>query len=111
MTTRKSDRPISELVPCQPLVDVDGVVRFRANPYVRWMYDKLLEVSGIGLNELVLLPEREKGFEEQPVADLVQLIQLLGRSVGGYEELDFVPDEEVERVLLAAKKFEKGGKR
>jgi hypothetical protein len=83
------------LPPMQPLCrDDDGVVRFRANPLVRALYDAARR-AGLGLNELAALP-----FDDD---DRAQLAQLLGYSLAGWCELSYVSDDAVCRALDAAR--------
>lgn len=65
----------------QPLVVVDEVVRFRANAIVRY----LLDSGPFDMNHLATLP-----FSD---ADREQFAQLIGYSLGGFSELDYVSDE------------------
>lgn len=67
--------------PSQPLVTDDhGVVRFHANAIVR----HLLDHGGIDLNRLALLRFTD--------ADRAQFAQLIGYSLSGFGELDYVTD-------------------
>lgn len=72
--------------PIQPLHDVDGVTRFRANEIVRY----LLDHNGgkkIDLNSLAY-----HGFS---VDDWEQFAQLIGYSLSGFSELSYARDETV----------------
>jgi len=70
--------------PQQPLVWDDTVIRFRENRIVRF----LLDAGPFDLNQLAHMP-----FDDD---EREQLAQLLGYSVGGFMELDFVSDSAAE---------------
>lgn len=73
--------------PMQPVVLApDGVVRFKANAIVRHLLDR----GGSDLNKLAELP-----FD---VDDRVQFAQLIGYSVSGFGDLDYVPRSVVRRA-------------
>jgi hypothetical protein len=79
-----------EDLPRQPIeMDKHGVVRFRANSLVRY----LLDAGGIDMSQIRLLPNI-------PREELRQFYQLIGYSVGGYEEV-FDQDEDEEDVATA----------
>lgn len=61
--------------PMQPLVVVDDRVRFKANKIVRYLLDR----GSINLNKIAA-----EDFQQE---DLDQFYQLIGTSVGGYDEL------------------------
>ncbi len=68
--------------PIQPLEnDGDGVIRFKQNRIVRTLLDK----GSIDLNDLARM-----GFDNE---DHEQFAQLIGYSLGGLAELDYVSDE------------------
>ena len=71
---------------------------------MRWMYDRGREAGLFDLHEMSDLPLREPGFDERQ-GEYVQLMQLLGYSVSGYGDLDFVPREEVDRADAEAGKL------
>lgn len=72
--------------PLQPVVwDGKGVVRFQANPIVRYLIDWARE-RGLGLHELALL----SGSEGWDKADWEHFAQLHGYSVSGWGGLDYV---------------------
>ena len=72
------------LHPMQPLVvDEKGVVRFRENKIVDWLF----HTGKLDLNELAMMQEN---FD---AADHMQIAQLLGYSVSGYGDLSYVTDE------------------
>ncbi len=74
--------------PPQPIVkDVRGTLRFKQNAIVR----HLLDNGGIDLNQLGMLP-----FSKE---DRSQFAQLIGYSVSGYGDLDYVSDREYVRVV------------
>lgn len=66
--------------PMQPLVEADGVIRFKANAIVR----HLLDNGGIDLNQLARME-----FSQD---DRVQFAQLIGYSLSGFGELGYVND-------------------
>ena len=72
--------------PMQPLCLDSGVLRFKRNAIIDWLFDS----GKLDLNEIALIPF--------PAEDRMQLAQLLGYSLGGYEELPYVTDESVEEV-------------
>lgn len=73
--------------PTQPLVvDEYGVVRFKRNEVVRYMLDH----HDADLNIL----GREVQLGHLPVADYMQLMQLIGYSVSGYGDLAYSNDNE-----------------
>ena len=73
--------------PIQPLYkDSRGIVRFRANKIVRF----LLDAGPFDLNKLAIL-----SFEDE---DREQFAQLIGYSLSGFSELDYVSDETYERA-------------
>lgn len=74
--------------PIQPLVtDPHGVVRFKANALVRALLDHSTE-TGLSLNELAI-----KFDDDGHTDDWQQLSQLIGYSLCGYGDLDYVSDE------------------
>jgi len=76
--------------PTQPLVvDENGVVRFKRNEVVRYMLDH----PGTDLNVL----GREVELGRLPVADYMQLMQLIGYSVSGYGDCAYSSEHEVWR--------------
>lgn len=65
-------------LPVQPvLTDESGVLRFRANPLVRW----LLDAGPHNMNDLALVPATN--------AERSQFAQLIGYSVDGYRDLSY----------------------
>lgn len=76
--------------PTQPLVvDEHGVVRFKRNEVVRYMLDH----PDADLNVL----GREVELGRLPVADYMQLMQLIGYSVSGYGDCAYSSEHEVWR--------------
>ena len=68
--------------PIQPLEkDASGVIRFKENKIVR----HLLDHGGIDLNAIAMI-----GF---PQEDEEQFAQLIGYSLGGFEELSYASDQ------------------
>ena len=77
--------------PMQPIeIDDRGCPRFKANAIVRYLLDE----GGIDLNQIAI-----KNFSAE---DQMQLAQLIGYSVGGYGELDYVTDESYDEAEAAA---------
>lgn len=73
------------IMPIQPIeTDEHGTLRFIPNRIV----EKLLEVAPIGLNEIACM---DFTAEERR-----QFAQLIGYSLGGYDELSYVNDESYE---------------
>lgn len=68
--------------PMQPIIrhDDSGTIRFKANAIVRFLLDN----GGIDLNAL-----HQSLFTQE---DRVQFAQLIGYSLEGFHELDYVPD-------------------
>jgi hypothetical protein len=74
--------------------DGKGVIRFKRNAIVAHLLD-LTTLAGIcDLNRIVIGVARGQFSNE----DQVQLAQLLGYSVSGYGDLDFVPRDVVRRA-------------
>ncbi len=72
--------------PLQPVVwDGKGVVRFQANPIVRY----LLDHGGLDLNDLTMLSDGE-GWTKR---DWEHFAQLHGYSVSGWGGLSYVKDD------------------
>jgi len=71
--------------PMQPIIDG----RFEANPIVDMLVDK------VGLNEISVWWQTN----EIPIKYTEQLAQLIGYSIGGYSELDYVSDESYGRAV------------
>ena len=68
--------------PTQPTeYDNNGVLRFKANAIVRF----LLDAGPFDMNKLAMIP-----FS---VEDRQQFAQLIGYSVGGYEELSYADED------------------
>jgi hypothetical protein len=77
--------------PLQPIeTDETGVLRFRPNSIIRWAVD----TGRMNLNEIACLPSI-------PNADRCQLAQLIGYSLGGFNDLSYVSDQEWARVQTA----------
>lgn len=85
--------------PMQPLVrDPAGVVRFKANPIVRF----LLETSTADLDTLARM-----GFDEEHHE---QFAQLIGYSVSGFGELSYVTTRLIVKADKAAERLLRGRK-
>lgn len=79
--------------PLQPLYnDEHGVVRFAPNPIVRFLLDN----GGIGLNDLAI-----EDFDD---GDRAHFAQLIGYSLRGFAELNYVSDEIYEAAECAAER-------
>ena len=77
-----------DLHPQQPIRNVDqGVERFRANAIVRYLLDN----GGIDLNDLAVMPF--------PREDLIQFAQLIGYSVSGFGELNYVDEASYQEAI------------
>lgn len=74
--------------PIQPLVMDPEVLRFKENAIVRKLLD-VATANGYSLNEITRDPNTTR-------EDLVQLYQLIGYSLSGYGELQFVSDTDYE---------------
>jgi hypothetical protein len=88
--------------PMQPIIVADdGVIRFKPNKIVELLLEDSTERGRIDMNTIaVWLGERRVSVE-----DMVQFAQLLGYSVSGMGDLDYVPhdilvviDEEADKV-------------
>jgi len=83
--------------PLQPLyVDKHGTVRFRENAIVEY----LIERGPFDMNHLAM--------QEFSQEDREQFAQLIGYSLGGFEELSYVSDEMAEAAQRAADVILKG---
>lgn len=69
--------------PTQPLIYVDGILRFKENRIVSFLLE-FARSKGVGLNEISMMP-----FS---VEDRQQLAQLIGYSMSGYCELSYVDE-------------------
>lgn len=67
--------------PIQPIISVDGVLRFKENKIVSF----LLEHGGYDLNKLAQM--------DFPREDREQFAQLIGYSLSGFGELSYVSEE------------------
>jgi hypothetical protein len=92
--------------PTQPIIlDADGTVRFRENPVVRLLLDEA-QKRGFGLNELAILTaDRPDLYPDDASA---QLAELIGYSLAGYHELDYVSDERALAASEAARRLVPG---
>jgi hypothetical protein len=80
--------------PMQPIVEVDGIIRFKENAIVSFLLDN----GGIDMNKISAL-----GFSQE---DRVQFAQLIGYSLSGFHELSYVPDD---IALLASRIAKEAG--
>jgi hypothetical protein len=81
------------LNPMQPLVDVNGVTRFKKNGLVDALYEHGVK-TGLGLNELHCMK-----FSDE---DRMQFAQLIGCSLSGYGDLSYVSDASYDAAQQAA---------
>jgi hypothetical protein len=82
--------------PDQPLVIVDGTVRFKANRIVRFLLDQASAGIRCDLNNIAT----HAGLF--PLEDLEQFYQLIGYSVGGYGEISAFDRDKARRFAQAA---------
>jgi hypothetical protein len=88
--------------PMQPIVWVNGTIRFKENAILRWAVDS----GRLSLNEIAL-ETRAQGFSKE---DQMQLAQLIGYSVSDYGDLPYASKESVAEAdaiaeqMIAAKK-------
>jgi hypothetical protein len=71
--------------PMQPVVMIDGVVRFKQNNILR----HLVDTGKIDLNYISALSADDFGITKD---DRMQLAQLIGYSISGYADLSYVSD-------------------
>ncbi len=91
----KSEHPPRGGHPLQPIArDEHGVPRFKSNGIVRF----LLDAGPFDLNKLTMKQE----FTDE---DWEQFAQLIGYSVGGFNELSYVSDAACEEANAIAKKL------
>lgn len=85
--------------PIQPFEKTNDVVRFKANKIVRYLLDN----GPFDLNHLA-----ELEFSQD---DRVQFAQLIGYSLCGFHELNYVPDDDCDQASAAARAqgFDAGG--
>ena len=74
----------------RPLVDVNGVIRFKQNAVIGWLFKQ----GHLNLNRIPV--------DELPLEDVEEFWQMLGYSVSGYSELSFIRPETVAEVDEAA---------
>lgn len=72
--------------PVQPLVEVDGVVRFKENAIVR----TLLDAGPLDMNRIAAMAFSQEDHE--------QFAQLIGYSLSGFAELSYVRDRTYDRA-------------
>ena len=87
----------NEKQPMQPVVNVDGVARFKENAIVCHLIDTH---PSCDMNKLAGMD-----FTDE---DRMQFAQLIGYSVGGYADLSYVSDESYEAAEKAANGIKKG---
>ncbi len=76
--------------PIQPIIDVNGTKRFKANAIVEYLLDN----GGIDMNAISRLP-----FSRE---DREQFAQLIGYSLSGFSELGYVSDDTFEAASKMA---------
>jgi hypothetical protein len=84
-------QPAVPLNPMQPIVDVSGIKRFKANAIVLHL---IVTHPSCDMNALSRMD-----FSDE---DRMQFAQLIGYSVGGYADLSYVSDESYEAAEKAA---------
>lgn len=90
MAAKKRRKPYRPKHPMQPVVwDGAGVIRFMANPIVRFLVDWGRD-HGMSLNDLTWMSER-MGWTRH---DWQHFSQLHGYSVSGWGDLSYCTDEE-----------------
>lgn len=77
--------------PMQPIVDTNGVHRFKSNKIVDKLYDYAV-LHGYGLNEMAL-----DDFSDD---DRQQFAQLIGYSVSGYGTLSYCDEDVYENATI-----------
>lgn len=87
----KDQESNDEMHPMQPVVDVNGVHRFKMNAIIDKLYDYSLR-HGYGLNEIAL-----DNFSDD---DRQQFAQLIGYSVSGYGTLGYCNEDVYEKAML-----------
>lgn len=80
--------------PMQPIEMDDGVARFKENKIVRYLLTLTTNAHLADMNTLAIIP-----FS---VEDRVQFAQLIGYSVSGFGDLDYVPRDVVTEADAAA---------
>lgn len=80
----------------------DGTPRFKRNAIVAYLLDSMTN-KGMGLNEISRMPFSREDYE--------QLMQLIGYSVGGYDELSMVSSKSKKEALTIAEKLTKKGRK
>jgi len=92
-TTPPATQPAVPLTTMQPLVNVNGVTRFKKNGLVDALYEHGVK-TGLGMNELHCMD-----FSDE---DRTQFAQLIGYSLSGYGSLSYVSDESYEAAEQSA---------
>lgn len=77
--------------PVQPIVEVNGTLRFKENAIVNTLYE-FSKGKGMGLNEIACMK-----FSDD---DRRQFAQLIGYSLCGYGELGYVRDCDYETAVI-----------
>jgi hypothetical protein len=89
--------------PMQPMGWSEGVIRFKPNPIVAALFEDSTERGRIDMVAIRMWVAEGRAT----VDDLIQFAQLLGYSVSGFADLDYVPhhklveiDREADKVWL-----------
>ncbi len=91
-----------ELPPLQPLAfDDQGVIRFEANPLVRFLLDEASAGRHCDLNRLAWFAQSQA----VPARHQEQLAMLIGYSLSGFSELSYVRDVTYEKAEAMAKRL------
>lgn len=91
--------------PMQPIGwDGHGVIRFKRNAIVNTLLQECAERGGTDLNRIAILVQTG-AFS---VEDEIQLAQLIGYSVSGFGDLNYVPEEIVAQADAEADRISSG---
>jgi hypothetical protein len=85
----------------QPIVIApDGIIRFKANAIVKWLLEQAERGRKVDMNDIA-----QHGFADE---DRRQFAQLIGYSIGGYNELSYVDDASAGQANEIAAKLAEG---
>ncbi len=98
----RSELKLATEQPMQPVYldkhpDTAPLARFRGNEIVEWMLEEGRNGKRFDLNRIA-----SRFMREEHVRDRMQLVQLIGYSISGYNELSFVSDASAARANAAA---------
>jgi hypothetical protein len=82
---------MSQKYPMQPVLNIDGVDRFEANPIVDWLC-----TQKCNMNEIAIFVA-ENNIDDKYMR---QVAQLVGYSVRGYGTLSYVDDESYDEAVI-----------